>query len=449
LGLALVRQFAALMGGEVGLESEVGRGSRFWVRLPRRPPQVAGSAESDSGREPAVRQDTAEASGEWCARAASVVPYSDLPRLLLADDDADMRDHVALLLRHQWRVTLAGNGREALSAINEALEYHDPFDVVIADVQMPEMDGLELVRHLKTDLPLRRLPMRRLPVVLLTAHSGPEAATVGQQGGADDYLAKPFSEAELKARLRAALHMHRVTRELDAANAVLQQSNDELREFAYVASHDLQEPLRKVQAFGNLLRAEYGPLLTGAGLDYLMRMEGAAERMQNLIRDLLSLSRVMTVNNSFAPIDLNRVMAEVLTDLEARALQSGAQITSTLLPTLEADAVQMRQLLQNLIGNALKFVSTDRVPQVMVTGEIVEGMCRLRVSDNGIGFEPTEAGAIFAPFCRLHARHNFDGTGIGLAICRKIVERHGGSIVAQGKPAVGATLMVSLPLRQQ
>jgi PAS domain S-box-containing protein len=225
----------------------------------------------------------------------------------------------------------------------------------------------------------------------------------------------------------------------------LEQSNRELEDFAYVASHDLQEPLRKIQAFGDLLRSKHAAALPDQARDYIERMQSAAQRMQVLINDLLSFSRVTTKAQPFVRVDLAHIAAEVVKDLETRLHDTGGRIALGPLPTIQADPLQMRQLLQNLAGNGLKFHQPDLPPVVEIRGEINGDRCRITVTDNGIGFEEKYAERIFTMFERLHARTKYEGTGIGLAICRKIAERHGGEIRAHGKPGAGATFVVTLP----
>jgi PAS domain S-box-containing protein len=242
----------------------------------------------------------------------------------------------------------------------------------------------------------------------------------------------------------------------------LARSNAELQEFAYVASHDLQEPLRKIQAFGDCLQTKYGEVLTEQGRDYLGRMQNAAGRMQALINDLLSLSRVTTRAQPFVPIPLNQVVQEVLSDLEVRIQQTGARIEVDKLPIIDADPVQMRQLLQNLIGNALKFHRKEEPPVIKIRSQLIQeskqratksgtGLlrCQLVVEDNGIGFDEKYLDRIFIAFQRLHGRCEYEGTGMGLAICRKIVERHNGSITAASVPQQGATFIATLPIKQR
>ncbi len=248
---------------------------------------------------------------------------------------------------------------------------------------------------------------------------------------------------------------------LKAYAARLNQSNRDLQDFAYVASHDLQEPLRKIRTFSDRLNTKYGDVLGKQGRDYLERMEGAAARMQNLIDDLLELSRVTTKAQPFISVNLSEVALDVVSDLEARIDQEGGRVEVSGLPNVEADRLQMRQLLQNLIGNALKFHREKEAPVVKVYGRLLQkreeelngepaytGVCQIFVEDNGIGFDEKYLDRVFAPFHRLHSRAAYAGTGMGLPICRKVVERHGGSITARSAPGQGATFIVTLPIKQ-
>jgi PAS domain S-box-containing protein len=251
----------------------------------------------------------------------------------------------------------------------------------------------------------------------------------------------------------------RAEKTLQMYAAKLERSNRELEEFAYVASHDLQEPLRKVKAFGDRLKAKYADVFDERGLDYLERMQSAAVRMQDLINALLTYSRVTTKAQPFVPVDLAQTVQDVLSDLEVRIEQVGGKVIVDRLPTIDGDPTQMRQLLQNLISNALKFHRPDEPPVVKIHGQLLNGQgqrstegsssggqCQITVLDNGIGFDEQYQDRIFQVFQRLHNRTEYEGTGIGLAICRKIVERHGGSITAQSTPDQGATFIVTLPI---
>ncbi len=263
-----------------------------------------------------------------------------------------------------------------------------------------------------------------------------------------------FFVRDISKRKRAEEEQRRHAQELE-------QSNRELEQFAYVASHDLQEPLRKIRTFGDRLLSTYGDALDDTGRECLGRIQSAAQRMQALIKGLLTLSRITTCAAEFVPVDLGKVAREVVSDLEVKIEQTGARIEVGKLPTIQADALQMRQLLQNLIGNALKFQRKEDPPTVEIearsvrdkrtrplTGPRSNEQCRLVVRDNGIGFDEKYLDRIFDVFQRLHPRDVHEGTGIGLAICRKIVERHGGKITAQSAPDQGAKFVVILPVVQ-
>ncbi|MBU0482304.1 MAG: PAS domain S-box protein [Proteobacteria bacterium] len=225
----------------------------------------------------------------------------------------------------------------------------------------------------------------------------------------------------------------------------LQASNKELEEFAYVASHDLKEPLRKITSFGERLNLKFGDKLGEQGSDYLARMDSAAARMQRLIDDLLTYSRVKTKARPFEPVDLNRIAAEVLSDLEASISDRKGKVTVSELATISADQTQMRQLFQNLIGNGLKFHKDDVPPVIEVSGEMLEsGYYQLVFKDNGIGIDEKYSDKIFGVFQRLHGRKEYEGSGIGLSVCRKIAIRHGGDITISSKVDEGSKFIVTL-----
>ncbi len=233
----------------------------------------------------------------------------------------------------------------------------------------------------------------------------------------------------------------------------LTASNAELEQFAYVASHDLQEPLRKIQAFSDRIIAKYNDILPPQGQDYLVRMQSAASRMQILIHDLLDLSRVTTKAQPFTKTNLKEIVQEVLEDLEILIQQNQGKVYYQDLPTLKADPLQMRQLFQNLISNALKFHKSDLPPEINITCQILTSPTspktyQITVEDNGIGFEEKYLDRIFNAFQRLHGRNQYEGTGMGLAICRKIVERHCGILTAKSSLGVGSKFMIILPMQQ-
>jgi PAS domain S-box-containing protein len=247
----------------------------------------------------------------------------------------------------------------------------------------------------------------------------------------------------------------RVEDQLLAFAAKLSRSNRELEDFTSVAAHDLQEPLRKILVFGDRLRSAWEKDDRANGTDYLDRVQDAARRMQSLITDLFAFARVTTSGQPLAQVDLNETAREVLADLEVAIEQSGGQVQLQTLPTIEADPRQMRQLLQNLIGNALKFHWPGEPPLVEVWADSAPGAegeapaaVTINVRDHGIGFDPRHLPRLFTLFHRLHSRREYPGTGVGLAICRKIVVAHGGEITATSAPGSGAAFSVTLPVEQ-
>jgi signal transduction histidine kinase len=241
----------------------------------------------------------------------------------------------------------------------------------------------------------------------------------------------------------------------------LQRSNQDLEQFAYVASHDLQEPLRKIRAFGDRLTARYGEGLEGPGVDYINRMQSASARMQSLIEELLSFSRVSRPGIVIEKLDMNELMKEVLDDLDAQIRREKADIRVSKIPPIRGEHTQLKRLFQNLISNGIKFHKPGKAPRVQITCKTIRGpqvseefqfqatkpeYVKIEVKDNGIGFDEKYKEKIFNIFQRLHGRAEFEGTGIGLAICRKIVTNHGGMITATSEEGAGSEFIVILPI---
>ncbi len=266
---------------------------------------------------------------------------------------------------------------------------------------------------------------------------------LGQLAASFDQMAAALEQRKLE-RDRAENAMQEYAAELE-------RSNRELQDFANIASHDMQEPLRKILTFSELLQKRYAGVIDERGQDYLDRMDYSAHRLYDLINDLLAYSRVTTRARPFTQVDLNEVARKVLNDLDLQIEQSHASIDLASLPTLEADPTQMYQLLQNLVSNALKYQQPGVEPVIEIaspdSGE--NGTYQIQVRDNGIGFDEKYLDRIFQPFQRLHGRDEYEGTGMGLAICRKIVERHGGSITARSSPGAGTTFIIDLPTSQK
>jgi signal transduction histidine kinase len=269
-------------------------------------------------------------------------------------------------------------------------------------------------------------------------------------------MSEPMTDGGTIATYQDITDLEITTEKMVEYTRKLERSNRELVDFAYVASHDLQEPLRKIEAFGDRLVKKYLAVLPEEGQMFVNRMQSAANRMRQLINDLLSYSRVTTAANPFTMVALKDVLSGVLSDLQIRIEETNAAINIGELPVIEADAMQMRQIFQNLIGNALKFRKKDVEPVITISAAIVGThdlqkpgpAVAITVEDNGIGFDQQFKEQIFVIFQRLHSRNEYEGTGIGLATCRKIVERHQGAIDAIGRPGEGSTFIITFPITQ-
>lgn len=246
------------------------------------------------------------------------------------------------------------------------------------------------------------------------------------------------------------------TRELTLYSDELSRSNRELEDFAFVASHDLQEPLRKIQAFANRIQNIYQDRLDEKGIDYLQRLNNAASRMSLLITDLLEFSRIKTRGKDFVSVNLKAIIDGIIDDMEISIAESNATFEVGELPTLQADENQIHRLFLNIISNAVKFRQPEQAPHIAISWSIEKHSAlasstdidwhTIRIRDNGIGFSQEYADKIFLPFQRLHGRSEYEGTGIGLAICRRIAERHGGNISAQSKQGIGTEFIITIPV---
>ncbi len=263
----------------------------------------------------------------------------------------------------------------------------------------------------------------------------------------------PFMDADGKPERYVAVRYEITERklaeeQLKIYSKKLEISNQELQDFASVAAHDLQEPLRKIQTFSDRVKLKAKDSISPEAYDYLDRVQASAKRMQILINDLLTYSRVTTKANPFSQVSLNKIVTQVKSDLEIRIEQTADTVNISNLPDIDADPTQMHQLFQNLISNALKFHKPDCPPIVTISANVDDKTCAITIADNGIGFEQKYADRIFTIFQRLHGRHEYEGTGIGLAVCRKIIDRHGGRIVARSELGKGSTFIVYLPIKQ-
>jgi signal transduction histidine kinase len=365
--------------------------------------------------------------------------------------------------KFSFELDCASQGKEGLAKVLDAVKAGRPYALAFVDIRMPPgWDGIETVQRIWAEYP-------SLQVVICTAYSDYSWDNITKTLGHSDQLLilkKPFDTIEVMQLALALTEKwnltHRAQAHIEEVEKQVAEQTRDLQEFAYGVSHDLQEPLRKVMTFGDRLRDKCGEQLGEIGNDYLNRMQDATKRMSVLINDLLALSRVTTRGKPPVKLDLNTLVSEVLSDLEVLVEKTQGKVEIGNLPTVDADPTQMRQLFQNLIGNALKFRKKDVAPLISIHAERAvqtnefaddgEDSCprwHIKIQDNGIGFDEKYRDKIFEVFQRLHGRGEYEGSGIGLSLVRKIVARHGGSISAHSKPGEGATFLITLPEKQR
>jgi two-component system, sensor histidine kinase and response regulator len=368
--------------------------------------------------------------------------------ILIVDDmPANLGVLTSHLERQGYIAVVAQGGEEGV----ERAEFVQP-DLILLDVMMPGLDGFETCRRLKASE-----RTCDIPVIFMTALTDTGDKLTGFAVGAVDYVTKPLNGAEVLARIDTHLTLYGLRQQLAEQNAQLQReiamreetqaallrSNTELEQLAYVASHDMQEPLRMVASYLQLVAQRYKGQLDADADEFIGYAVDGAKRMQALINDLLAYSRVGTKARPFEPTDCAKVVDTALANLRIAIADSHAQITHGPLPTVMGDPTQLLQLFQNLIGNALKF-RRDEPVRVNIEAEPGDTHWRFNVSDNGIGIAAEYHERIFVLFQRLHGRGDYPGTGIGLAICKKIVERHGGTISVESQPGAGSTFAFTI-----
>lgn len=403
----------------------------------------------------------------------------DAIKILIVDDKKENLLSLQVILADRgYQFVEATSGKDALRIL---LKNQD-FAIILMDVQMPLMDGFETAEMIRQSEKLKHVP-----IIFLTANMNTnEYIFKGYQSGAVDYMIKPLSPEILQAKVMVFTELFRKNQELrkkeeetHALNEMILKANkelasqyaaiekhaDELKKknmeldaFTYISSHDLQEPLRKIQTFANLIMSNEYANLTDDGKTKFDRILYACNRMRELINSLLTFSRATLVDRRYETVDLNTIIKDVKEALHENLNEKGATITTDFHDTAKIIPFQFVQLMENLIHNAIKFARIETPLEITIKSRLVYGFdlqienlatdvnyCHISFGDNGIGFEPQHSEKIFGVFQKLHGRDVYEGTGIGLAIVKKIVENHNGHINAVGEPMQGATFNIYIP----
>ena len=409
-------------------------------------------------------------------------------KILLVDDREDNLLSIETILEPAgYTFVKALSGREALKVLLNEFD----FALILMDVKMPNLNGFETA-----SLIYQREKLRHIPIIFITANNyGDEQVFKGYMTGAVDYIYKPINPDLLRAKVGVFIDLYKKNHRLLAQEQKLvainknleleiherkvsedkvkelnhkllenierlESANRDLDRFAFMASHDLQEPLRKMLMFSDRLGHKYKDILDEEGKMFISRIQHAGERMQALIKDILLFSKTSIERPVFVETNLNDILNEVLVEMESVVNDKNAKIEADTLPNLSVNPVLMRPLFHNLINNAIKYAKKDIQPVVRIYSEYSAGQngsdaneiknkyCRIYVEDNGIGFDQKYSEQIFGMFKRLHLHSEFEGTGIGLALCKKIVEEHNGFITARSKINEGSVFIISLPVHQ-
>ena len=376
---------------------------------------------------------TADARHPTC----SAIAQEFRPSILIVDDRKENLLATEKVLRPlQANIFKASSGNEALSLL-----LRHRFAVVLLDVQMPEMDGFETAILMQ-----EHESMRGVPIIFVTAISKEEKyASQAAEIGAVDYIFKPINSDILKSKVKVYLDLYVQREQILKLNATLQQSNEELERFAYICSHDMQEPVRMMNSYAGLLEEKCVGSLGEESEKYLRFIAGNAKRMQKMIQDILTFSRVGREEVKIETVDCNEIVREVLAEFEAVIASKGAIVTCPDLPFIATSPTLMRVLLQNLIGNALKFQDGARPPRIEIGARVVGDAWQFSVQDNGIGIDHKFNNRIFTIFQRLHRKEEYPGTGIGLSTCRKFVRLCGGDIQFESELGKGTNFIFTIP----
>jgi two-component system, sensor histidine kinase and response regulator len=376
----------------------------------------------------------------------SALEYVKKPEILIVDDQPDnLRVLSSLLMKKGYNVRKALNGEIALATCQKMLP-----DLILLDIMMPDLNGYEVCERLKSNP-----HTAQIPVIFLSALDDTTAKVKAFSYGGSDYITKPFQAEEVLARIDKQMTLERLQRqliqknnELQTLNQELQRSNTELEQFACVASHDLQSPLQLIIGYADMLLWKYDSFLDEKGEHYLSEIAKASQRMNQLIQDLLSYSRVKAGQVEFEVLECEVILEEAIANLQDDIQVSGASITHDHLPVVLGDRTQLIQLFQNILSNAIKFRRPQVTPEIKIsiTPQEEEQVVQFSIQDNGIGIDPKDYSLVFEIFKRLHAYNQYPGTGIGMSLCKKIVEGHGGRIWVESELNQGTTFFFTLTL---
>ncbi|QGQ97169.1 hybrid sensor histidine kinase/response regulator [Paenibacillus psychroresistens] len=364
-------------------------------------------------------------------------------KILVVDDRNENLFAMETILKAlHCEIYKAHSGNEALS-----LTLRHDFALILLDVNMPEMDGFELAELLRgneeTD---------SIPIIFVTAINKEDKSVFkGYESGAVDYLFKPVDTDILLSKVKVFLELNLKKKELEAFQVKLERSNENLNEFAQVVSHDLKNPLNVIMGLSEMVLNKHGEGLSPKGKECMLHISRAADRMTRLVTDLLVYAQVDAQPAQYSLIDLNSIVEDVIHDLRNNIEESGALVELVgQLAIIEADQTQMYQLFLNIIGNGIKYQIKGRTPYVKITmsPSVVENWCQITIEDHGIGMNAADIAHIFEPFKRLESAKGYEGTGLGLATVKKIMDQHQGTIKVESTLGEGSTFHIQLKLKR-
>ena len=364
----------------------------------------------------------------------------NIAEILVIDDNVvNVRLLSDILTGMGYDVRKSLNGKVALNSIRISVP-----DLILLDIRMPEMDGYEVCKILKSDL-----KTCDIPIIFISASDDTWDKVKAFQVGGADYITKPFKNAEVLARVKNHLKIRSLQKELTEKNQKLMQVNEELERFTTAVSHDLQQPIQSILGFARLLEFSLKEEIKPEEYSYLQSILGAGERMKRLIQDLLVYAKMGQETMTVETIDCQYIVEQVQENLASAIAQRDVQIGYASLPIVRGNEVQLIQLFQNLLNNAIKFTAPQVQPQIQIKAVIRKEKCLISVQDNGIGIPPDEKERVFQVFKRFHDTKQYSGHGIGLATCRKIVENHGGKIWFKSKVDEGTSFYFTLPIPEK